>query len=77
MVARHYGVRTDRYKLIHYYQTGEWELFDLERDPLELTSVFSDPAYDSVVEELRSELIRLRDLYQDQTGDPPPATPPS
>jgi arylsulfatase A-like enzyme len=74
MVARHYGVRTDRYKLIHYYQTGEWELFDLERDPLELSSVYGEPSYAPVVEELRSELIRLRDLYQDETGDPPSAT---
>ena len=32
-VARHYGVRSQRYKLIHYYDLGEWELFDLERDP--------------------------------------------
>jgi hypothetical protein len=33
MVHRQYGVRTQRYKLIHYYEIGEWELFDLARDP--------------------------------------------
>ena len=32
-VAKHYGVRTDRHKLIHFYRTGEWELFDLEKGP--------------------------------------------
>ena len=68
MVARHYGVRTDRYKLIHYYQTDEWELFDLERDPRELTSVYSDPGYVDIVEGLKAELARLRTLYGDDTG---------
>jgi arylsulfatase A-like enzyme len=43
-VQRHYGVRTDRYKLIHYYQIDEWELFDLENDPIEMQSVYEDPA---------------------------------
>jgi len=38
-VQRHYGVRTDRYKLIHFYTIDEWELFDLETDPDELNSV--------------------------------------
>jgi arylsulfatase A-like enzyme len=68
MVARHYGVRTQRYKLIHYYQTGEWELFDLETDPRELRSVYGDPEYASAVTELKTELDRLRTLYGDETG---------
>ncbi|MFG0284496.1 MAG: sulfatase [Phycisphaerales bacterium JB039] len=62
-VQRHYGVRTDRYKLIHFYRAGYWELFDLERDPDELTSVYDDPAYADVVEELKAELQRLRAQY--------------
>ncbi len=68
MVAKHYGVRTERYKLIHYYGTDEWECFDLEADPLELRSVYEDPDYAGIVEELRAELHRLRALYQDETG---------
>ncbi len=68
MVARHYGVRTERHKLIHYYQTGEWELFDLEADPQELHSVHADPAYAGVRSELETELGRLRTLYGDGTG---------
>ncbi len=32
-VAAHYGVATDRYKLIRYPATDEWELFDLETGP--------------------------------------------
>jgi arylsulfatase A-like enzyme len=60
MVKRHYGVRTDRYKLVHYYQVGDWELFDLQKDPQEMKSVYEDPAYASIVKELKTELDRLR-----------------
>jgi arylsulfatase A-like enzyme len=64
-VAKHYGVRTERHKLIHYYDLDEWELFDLEKDPHELKSVYDDPAYKSVLGDLRKELQRLRDHYKD------------
>jgi len=63
-VQRHYGVRTDRYKLIHYYQIDEWELFDLESDPNEMKSVYSDPAYSETVIRLKDELEILRDKYR-------------
>jgi arylsulfatase A-like enzyme len=32
---QHYGVRTARHKLIHYFNKGAYELFDLAADPLE------------------------------------------
>ena len=40
-VRRHYGVRTERYKLIRFYghDVVGWELFDLEKDPLEMNNV--------------------------------------
>ncbi len=63
MVNRHYGVRTERYKLIHYYQLGEWELFDLQEDPDELQSVADDPAYGGVRADLLRELRRLQVFY--------------
>ncbi|MGE3803171.1 MAG: sulfatase [Gemmataceae bacterium] len=63
-VQRHYGVRTDRYKLIHYYLINEWELFDLEKDPDELKSVYADPKYADQVKTLKAELDRLRKLYK-------------
>jgi arylsulfatase A-like enzyme len=75
MVAKHYGVRTERYKLIHYYETGEWELFDLEIDPRELRSVYDDPGYQAIQDELTTELIRLRTLYRDESGVSPVAGP--
>jgi arylsulfatase A-like enzyme len=67
-VAPHYGIRTERYKLVHYYGTGEWELFDLEEDPGELNSVYADPARSGLVDELKAELRRLREFYGDETG---------
>lgn len=65
MVPKHYGIRTDRYKLIHYYETDEWELFDLHRDPNELNSVYADPEYADVRDELTVYLDQLQIRYQD------------
>jgi len=74
-VQKHYGVRTERHKLIHFYELGDWELFDLENDPHELTSVYSDATYAEVVAEMKQELTRLRKQYQDDGSfAPPPAS---
>jgi arylsulfatase A-like enzyme len=62
-VARHYGVRTERHKLIHFYTLDEWELYDLNEDPNELTSVYDDPDYADTVNVLKAELTRLREHY--------------
>lgn len=61
-VRPHYGVVTDRYKLVHFYGTNEdyEELFDLQKDPQELRSVYAEPAYAKTREELTRELARLR-----------------
>ena len=68
-VKRHYGVRTKRYKLIHFYHDiDEWELYDLEKDPLELKNVYSHPEYADAVKELKAELNRLRKKFNDTTG---------
>ena len=65
-VKRHYGIRTDRYKLIHfYYDINEWELYDLEKDPHEMKNVYNDSAYTKVKAELHSKLIDLRKKYKD------------
>ncbi len=78
MVRRHNGVRTARYKLINFYNLEEWELYDLEKDPKEMKSVYSDPAYANVVKELKAELIRLQQQYNvpDDKGSVP-KNPPS
>ncbi|MGH7445071.1 MAG: sulfatase/phosphatase domain-containing protein, partial [Longimicrobiales bacterium] len=75
MVSRQYGVRTQRYKLIHYYEVGEWELFDLSRDPHELVSVYDDPAYADVRASLSARLTELRRAYDVPARDPVPHVP--
>ncbi|EMI18697.1 mucin-desulfating sulfatase (N-acetylglucosamine-6-sulfatase) [Rhodopirellula maiorica SM1] len=74
-VARHYGVTNGRHKLIRFYALegeaiDDWELFDLEKDPNELNSVYANPEYASVRSEMESELARLRKHYADETIDP-------
>ena len=63
-VRRHYGVRTETHKLIHFYNLDGWELYDLEKDPNELNSVYGKPEYAALTKELKDELARLRKLYQ-------------
>lgn len=66
MVKRHYGIRTKRYKLIHfYYDIDAWELYDLKKDPNELNNVYDDPAYAGVIKQLKAELQNLRKRYGD------------
>ncbi|MEK9612847.1 MAG: sulfatase [Flavobacteriaceae bacterium] len=66
MVKRHYGIRTERYKLMHfYYDIDEWELYDLEKDPSEMVNVYNNPEYQTVQEELHNRLSELRTQYGD------------
>lgn len=64
-VAKHYGIRTDRYKLIRFYAKADntWELYDLEKDPKEMKSVFEDPAYATIRAELTKKLDALKQQY--------------
>ena len=63
-VRRHYGVRTERYKLIHFYRKQEWEFYDLATDPDEMWNQFASPNYQETVASIKDELQRLRTLYQ-------------
>ncbi|MCU4164638.1 sulfatase family protein [Carboxylicivirga caseinilyticus] len=66
MVKRHYGIATERYKLIHfYYDVDEWELYDLQEDPMEMKNVYNDANYLSVRENLHQQLNELRMKYKD------------
>lgn len=80
----HYGIRTQRYKLVYWYNQGlgapgaqpggeapEWEFFDCEADPLELINCHDDPAYRNTVREMKQLLERtMADI-----GDEPAHTP--
>ena len=67
-VKRHYGVRTDRYKLIHFYHDIDtWELYDLAKDPAEMNNLIDNPEYENVVAELKTELLRLQQQYNDES----------
>lgn len=65
-VKRHYGIRTERYKLIHfYYDIDEWELYDLQKDPDEMHNVYNDPQYQQVKDSLTIQLRQIQEHYND------------
>lgn len=66
MVKRHYGVRNDRWKLIHFYNDiDQWELYDLQEDPHELRNLYGLPEYAAPRREMTDELVRLQTQYGD------------
>jgi arylsulfatase A-like enzyme len=66
MVKRHYGISTERYKLIHYYyDIDEWELYDIQADPLEMKNVYDDISYSTVKTDLHLRLEALMKEYND------------
>jgi arylsulfatase A-like enzyme len=66
MVKRHYGISTERYKLIHYYyDIDEWELYDIRNDPDEMKNVYNDPSYDDVKKDLHERLKKIMIKYRD------------
>ena len=63
-VQPHYGIRNERYKLIHfYYDIDEWELYDLKTDPNELNNIISSKDHKKLIESLKIELYNLKELY--------------
>ena len=66
MVKRHYGVRTHRYKLMHfYYDIDEWEMYDLEEDPSEMNNIYDNPEYVNIKDMMHERLVDLRNKYGD------------
>ena len=67
MVMRHFGIRTERYKLIHFYNSGDfYELYDLQNDPYEKNNLISDPSLAQTRKELREILLE----YMKKAGEP-------
>lgn len=66
MVKRHYGVRTERYQLIHFYNDIDiWELYDLQEDPKEMNNLYGKEGYEQITENLMKELRKLQAQYKD------------
>ena len=66
-VSPHYGVRTDRYKLIHFYDLiDSWELYDLKNDPDEMNNLIQHPEYEQIVKDLKNKLKELQTKYKDE-----------
>jgi arylsulfatase A-like enzyme len=64
-VIPHLGIRGDRYKLIYFYTVNEWELYDLLSDPGEQKNLIRSVKHQSVIADLKRELNRQRDVYDD------------
>jgi arylsulfatase A-like enzyme len=66
----HFGVRTDRYKLIFFYGSdyagqnrtpAAWEFYDLRRDPHEMRDEYRNPDYQHVIADLKAQLEKARE----------------
>lgn len=65
-VKRHYGVRDERYKLIHFYNDIDvWELYDLENDPSEMNNIYGKEGTEAITKHLQEELVKLQKQYND------------
>ncbi|RIH63946.1 DUF4976 domain-containing protein [Mariniphaga sediminis] len=70
-VKRHYGIRTERFKLIHFYNdVDEWELYDMQNDPQEMNNIYGHPEYQEVVKSMKEELKNQQELYADPINHP-------
>lgn len=80
----HYGIRTERYKLIFFYglpldvsgaseetTPAGFELYDLEKDPHERQNVYGDPQYEAVAKRLKQELLQLKRELGDTDAEYP------
>lgn len=64
-VIPHLAIRGERYKMIYFYTVNEWELYDLKTDAGEQRNLILNPAYDKLIADLKKELLKLRDQYDD------------
>jgi arylsulfatase A-like enzyme len=68
-VKRHYGIRTERYKLIHFYHDiDQWELYDLQEDPTEIHNLYGEKEYEELTSTLFMKMLALQDQYNDTTA---------
>ena len=64
----HFGIRTDRYKLIGFYDQHviHWELYDMKADPDEMNNLYQSTDQKARIKQLKSGLKQLMIQYKDQ-----------
>ncbi len=62
-VRAHYGIKTTRYKLIHFYGEQKWELYDQQNDPLEINNLYGEKGTEQITRQLKHELKKLQATY--------------
>jgi arylsulfatase A-like enzyme len=66
-VSPHFGIRTERYKLIHFYKrVTSWELYDLKKDPNEMYNLMGQKGYKKITAKLKTQLEVLMKKYDDE-----------
>jgi len=69
-VYRHFGIRSNRYKLIRFYgEKNFWELYDLKNDPSEMKNLYGHKKYQSITTDLKNQLQQLIEQYDDQEAE--------
>lgn len=65
-VCRHYGIRTERYSLIHFYNDiNTWELYDIKKDPESMHNLYGKPGTEKLTRKLKKQLLDLQKMYDD------------
>ncbi len=76
----HFGIRTDRYKLIFFYgasangrQTtpAAWEFYDLKNDPTEMANQYANPEYKQIIAEMKTQLKQTREQLNETDKNRP------
>lgn len=69
-VRKHFGIRTDRYKLIRFYGKQDfWELYDLKTDPHEMKNLYGEKVVQPIVAALKAKLLALTIENKDQLAE--------
>ncbi len=62
-VNKHEGITGERFKLMHFYELDEWEMYDLQEDPMEMNNIYNHPEYDSIQSHLTDRFKRIKRQY--------------
>jgi len=65
LVAKHYGIRTDSLKLIHFYESDTWEFYDLAKDPMEMKNLYHTSEKVPMIADLKSRLHDMQKQFDD------------